>query len=242
MYKIWDIESIRNYMKELEIKSGFKLPNNIPIEIKNFKRYLGVTYEEYNDDNKIYIKKFAFCTNLLDGFIPDEEVKDVICHEFCHAWADTNEYFSHNHGEKFIICCEKLNCNPDKCTKSDIIHKGLKESKEYKLNNNPNKNTILLKNKIKTYMKSTSLKRNCMKQGNYLFVSNNVRTNGCNVRICGKKNISITITNECKEFDTHYKTCISDIRDMLNTFEETKDKYNYIELENNIKSKFIILV
>ena len=44
-------------MKELEIKSGFKLPDNIPIEIKNFKQYLGVTYEEYNNNDKIYVKK-----------------------------------------------------------------------------------------------------------------------------------------------------------------------------------------
>ena len=150
MYKIWDIKSIRDYMKELEKKSGFKLPENIPIEIKNFKQCLGVTYEEYNNNDKIYIKKFAFCTDLLDGFIPEEEVKDIIRHEFCHAWADTNEYCSHNHGEKFIICCEKLNCKFEKYNNSDIITKGLKKSKEYKLNNNPNKNTILLKNKIKT--------------------------------------------------------------------------------------------
>lgn len=112
----YSLEYIRNYMNELDNVTGF---NSKDIELKISKRmtsayaYNQMKYDKPEDmENRIVLNdKMVWSDALLSCGASEEQIKDIIRHEYCHAWADNGQHKCFGHNGKFIECCNKLNCH-----------------------------------------------------------------------------------------------------------------------------------
>lgn len=147
MYKVWNLTDVKDYIHQLEKKSGFYLEDSVQIKITQAQSYVGQCRLVRNDNIWI-VKSISFTKYLLDGNVNSKEVKDIIAHEFCHAWAEYGltveerhtlkqqfKNFAHEF-ESFKEKCDFLNCNPSP-TVSQKVHQQLLISKQgdYKTKN-----------------------------------------------------------------------------------------------------------
>lgn len=147
MYKVWSLIDVKNYIHKLEEKSGFYLEDDVQIKITQAQSYIGQCHLIRN--NNIWIvESISFTKYLLDGNVDSKEVKDIIAHEFCHAWAEHGLTVDERHTLKqqfknfahefksFKDKCAFLNCSPSP-TVSPKVHQQLLISKQgdYKTKN-----------------------------------------------------------------------------------------------------------
>jgi hypothetical protein len=111
-------------MNELDVITDFNSKN---ISLGTSKRMTRVyAYNQMKWDNpndtknrKLLNHKMVFSERLLNCGASEEQIKEIIRHEYCHAWADYGQNIGNGHGGKFIECCNILGChstsiNPDK--------------------------------------------------------------------------------------------------------------------------------
>lgn len=112
------IEDIKSEISKIEKKANFYLDDYVEIKINSrFKRCLGQCYYKIDEDNLTKIDRIEFSKHLLDGTVCEEEVKDTIIHEFCHAYTDYNKpdtetRYGDGHGEEWKQNAIKLGCKP----------------------------------------------------------------------------------------------------------------------------------
>lgn len=121
MYKIWNVEDVKNYIHELERKSGFYLEDNVSIKITSAKSYMGVCKLSPKND-RYFVSSIYFSKYVLNGSVRSKDVKSIIAHEFCHAWTEhgiskkeiqklKNQFQDYGHECKsFKDKCKILNC------------------------------------------------------------------------------------------------------------------------------------
>lgn len=122
---IFTLEYIRSYMDELDNITGF---NSKDIELKVSTRmtatyaYNQMQWDDSKDkENRVLINwRQVWSEAILNCDISEEQIQDIIKHEYCHAWADygSKQGFGHS-GKEFIDRCNMLVCNstsinPDK--------------------------------------------------------------------------------------------------------------------------------
>lgn len=117
-YKTWTIDDIKIEISKLEKKSNFYLDSDVVILINpRLRRSLGRCLYKRGDDNLTKIDKIEFSKYLVDGTVCEEEVKDTIIHEFCHAYTDYNKpdtetRYGDGHGKEWKQNAIKLGCRP----------------------------------------------------------------------------------------------------------------------------------
>lgn len=134
---IIDLEYIRNYMNELDLITGF---NSKDIELKISNRMTKCfAYNQMKwTDNKVLVNdKMVYSDAFLNCNAREEILKDIIKHEYCHAWADYGQKKSNSHySDKYIAKCNILNCGcTPKCDDEELnqlYKKYLRECNEKK--------------------------------------------------------------------------------------------------------------
>lgn len=110
MYKKWNKKDIRNYLNQLELESGFALPK-IRIKIFSDKNLLGYCYRIVDENQGIgIVRELGFNKAICNGYIKPKYVKQIIKHEFCHAWTEHKSKRIHYHDAKFNQKCNVLHC------------------------------------------------------------------------------------------------------------------------------------
>lgn len=111
----YSLDYIRSYMNELDIKTNF---NSKDIKLSISKRmtrtyaYNQMKYDDPNNfKNRILLNnKMVYSEAILSCGASEKQMKDIIRHEYCHAWADNSNHISSGHSGRFIECCNILKC------------------------------------------------------------------------------------------------------------------------------------
>lgn len=141
---IFDLEYVRSYMNELDEITGF---NSKDIELSVSNRMTD-TYAynqmKYNDDNKLVNWRQRYSEAILNCDIAEAQFKEIIRHEYCHAWADYGTKNGYGHSGEFKNKCKKLYCDYRSTNNDDDIsekfykyveeHIKSKRTKEKKVN------------------------------------------------------------------------------------------------------------
>lgn len=115
----WDINAIREVMKEMDKKTGLK-GSTLRIELSTrmtrckgqFKYFIKIeSGQKYINRRKSM--SFKFSTKLLDGRYEDRAVIAVIQHEYIHYYCAMTYSKPVHHGREFKLSCKKFNVNPD---------------------------------------------------------------------------------------------------------------------------------
>lgn len=110
---MYDIDYIRNYMNELDKVTKFN-SSDIVININNrLTSSYGVTYFDRvkNEEGKSVLKatRIDIAKYIMDSDISENKLRQLIGHEYCHAWADNNREHSYGHCGLFVEYCKKIN-------------------------------------------------------------------------------------------------------------------------------------
>ena len=109
MMIMWTIERVKNELEKLCAADHLVL--DVPVEINGrLTRAMGrVKYNE-RSDGFMLPTKIEFARNLLQG-ASDEDILQVIKHEYVHFYLITNEpYEKHGHDVMFKAKCEEIGC------------------------------------------------------------------------------------------------------------------------------------
>lgn len=138
---VFDLEYVRNYMNELDEITGF---NSKDIELyssKRMTRSYAYNQMKFDKDGNCVNWRQKYSDAILNCDISEEEFKDIIGHEYCHAWADYGTKYGYGHSAKeYIDKCNIIGCNPNAINENKNI-----ENKYYAYldkvtkNNNPKK-------------------------------------------------------------------------------------------------------
>lgn len=109
-YKVWDIKDIRLVLNEVSEKMGLDC-SNIPVFInKRLKTCKGKFIKDIqvvNGKKKFSNMRFQIAANLLTGNYKEENVREVIIHEYIHYYTDVTENESCYHDHRFKYNCRK---------------------------------------------------------------------------------------------------------------------------------------
>lgn len=108
----FDLNYIRKYMNKLDDVTGF---NSKDIELFISKRMIK-TYAynqmKWGDCEKLVNWKQVYSEALLNCGVSEEELQEIIKHEYCHAWADFGSKRGYKHNDKeYIAKCNFLGCD-----------------------------------------------------------------------------------------------------------------------------------
>lgn len=206
----YSLDYIRNYMNELDKITGFN-SKDIKLQISNRMTkcyaYNQMQWNKPEDkENRVLIKdKMVYSEALLNCGASEDQIKDIIRHEYCHAWADNGEHIGSHHKGKFLECCKTLKCKSSSTNRDEELNK-LHDS--YLIN----KENIRLKNKPFNYGdvfdKLTSATK--YKSENYIVVKNLIGKNVVQV--------NLTITEKypgCCELKYLFDNTVSSIETIL---------------------------
>lgn len=217
----YSLEYIRNYMNELDEITGFNSKDiklSISKRMTNTYAYNQMRWDNPKDKgNRILLNnKMVYSEALLNCGASEEQIKNIIKHEYCHAWADYGGHIGFGHKGKFIECCKKLRCHSSSTNYDE------------KLNNLHNE---YLNNKTRI---KTNNNFSYRKMFNDL-ISTIKYKNENNIRINTKINkdivqVFLSISErfpDCRDLDFLFDNTVKDIKQLLET---NKD----IELNNII--------
>jgi len=113
-------------MDELDTLTNF---NSKDIKLSISKRmtrtyaYNQMRYDKpMNYDTRILLNnKMVFSEAILNCGASEEQITDIIRHEYCHAWADNGNHISARHSGRFIECCNILKCNIPSRSRDDKL-------------------------------------------------------------------------------------------------------------------------
>ena len=104
----WTVERITNKCKELSLTVGDNFDCPVHINTRLRKTLGRVILENYNE--KWYPTKLEISKLLLETGL-DEEIEDIIKHEWCHYWITKSTKEDHNHDKVFRALCAKVGCD-----------------------------------------------------------------------------------------------------------------------------------
>lgn len=206
----YSLDYIRNYMDELDNITGF---NSKDIKLKTSNKmtscyaYNQMKWDKPDDEeNKVLLNnKMVYSEAILNCGASEEQIKEIIRHEYCHAWADWGKHTSSGHKGRFLECCKILGCsalsvNLDK--KLDTLHDN------YLLNKLKDKNEQSKFNYGKVFDKLTTAVK--YKGENHILVKGLVGKNVVQV--------NLTITEKypgCFDLKYLFDNTVSDIESIL---------------------------
>ncbi|EKS4345163.1 hypothetical protein QB607_003167 [Clostridium botulinum] len=113
----YSLNYIRTYMNYLDNITEFN-SKDIKLEIStrmtNTYAYnqMIFVYSENKRERILNVDKMVFSEALLNCGASENQIQDVIKHEYCHAWADKGKHSSCGHcGVSFIKRCKTLGCD-----------------------------------------------------------------------------------------------------------------------------------
>lgn len=133
-YKIWTEKDIREVLNEASQKANYNC-SHIPIKISKRLITTGGYFEAKYEKNlfgKVIYKggiKFSFSYYYLNGVLKEEDVRQLILHEYCHFLTIDKTKEHHDHDELFKKNCEIIGCN---ITSDKAMFKINEDVKKYK--------------------------------------------------------------------------------------------------------------
>lgn len=117
MYKVWDLEDVREVLDEISKKMGVDC-SDIPVLINSrFKRTKGrCTTNKKKIDGKLKVVgvKIEIAECLLNGSYKEEDVRHVIIHEYIHLYTNVTENAYCGHDYRFKQNCVKAGICEDR--------------------------------------------------------------------------------------------------------------------------------
>lgn len=113
-YKVWTKEDIIEVLNKASRKANY--PCSIPVTISKTLTvtggYFQAIFEKDTWGNIKYIKadKFTFSYYYLNGVLHENDVEQLILHEYCHFLTIDNTGEDHGHDELFKENCRLLGC------------------------------------------------------------------------------------------------------------------------------------
>lgn len=120
---VYTLDYIRKYMNKLDKITGF---DSSDIKLETSKRMTrAYAYNQMKWDNlkdirnrKLHKYKMVYSEALLNCGASEEQIEEIIKHEYCHAWADEGCNIENKHtGKRFIECCNFLGCDSQSASK-----------------------------------------------------------------------------------------------------------------------------
>jgi hypothetical protein len=208
-------------MNDLDNITGF---NSKDVELKISKRmtstyaYNQMEWDSPYSNNRVFVNgKMVYAEALLNCGASAKQIKEIIKHEYSHAWADYGQKESSGHkGIRFIERCKKLNCYSSSTNYDETLEKLF--------------NTYI-QNKIKKNKKIIDYKKifcNLFSEVKYLN-ENDIRVM---TTLIFKRGIQLTvsITEKYNEKELQY-LFDNTIKEIKNILENNKD----IQFDNDIK-------
>lgn len=114
-YKIWTKDDVVKVLKEASEKVNYpcdKIPVVISKKLTTTGGYFTGIFTEVLG-RKIYLRphSFTFSYFYLNGVMKEDDVKQLILHEYCHFLTIDKSRESHGHDDLFKKNCKRVGCN-----------------------------------------------------------------------------------------------------------------------------------
>lgn len=125
IYKCWTLEDIENHLDFLSDKTGLDW-KCLELEVSDKMRNTLGEFSIKRDKNKKPIPfKIKIKKKLLEGYVPENIVADIITHEFMHYYTTVKENKMLGHGKEYKNYCKKFGFGEEVYSSSISIDKYL---------------------------------------------------------------------------------------------------------------------
>lgn len=110
---MWTVKEIKEVLEELTNLMPEKIDIKVPVEISSrMTRSLGKVTYTIDHTGFVTPTKIIFSKLFLDSY-SDEDIIEVIKHEFCHYYLAETTHEKNRHNSLFKHCCSLIGCTND---------------------------------------------------------------------------------------------------------------------------------